>query len=166
MTQIINQCTWITGVSRNIQHLQSESTLGMYRISNLPDSGCFRILLTGFRIRIPDSIYIYIYIRLWPATNIKDARMSVCLVVWVYIDGRRLFMRSDFYYWLTTVVIVTVLFGLFIEFLWTTAKVPDIVCRIPDSGYYRISQILPDNPALPDIRYIPSPHTRLHDYNR
>jgi len=64
-------------------------------------------------------------------------------------------MRSDFYYWLTTVVIVTVLFGLFIEFLWTTAKVPDIVCRIPDSGYYRISQILPDNPALPDIRYIP-----------
>jgi len=65
-------------------------------------------------------------------------------------------MRSDFYYWLTTVVIVTVLFGLFIEFLWTTAKVPDIVCRIPDSGYYRISQILPDNPALPDIRYIPS----------
>ena len=65
-------------------------------------------------------------------------------------------MRSDFYYWLTTVVIVTVLFGLFIEFLWTTAKVPDIVCRIPDSGYYRISQILPDNPALPDIRYIPT----------
>ncbi len=105
-------------------------------------------------ISITDSIYIYI--RLWPATNIKDARMSVCLVVWVYIDGRRLFMRSDFYYWLTTVVIVTVLFGLFIEFLWTTAKVPDIVCRIPDSGYYRISQILPDNPALPDIRYIPS----------
>ena len=27
---------------------------------------------------------------------------------------------------------------------------------LPDSGYYRISQILPDNPALPDIRYIPS----------
>ena len=71
-------------------------------------------------------------------------------------------MRSDFYYWLTTVVIVTVLFGLFIEFLWTTAKVPDIVCRIPDSGYYRISQILPDNPALPDIRYIPKIHTASH----
>jgi hypothetical protein len=70
-------------------------------------------------------------------------------------------MRSDFYYWLTTVVIVTVLFGLFIEFLWTTAKVPDIVCRIPDSGYYRISQILPDNPALPDIRYIPTSNTPI-----
>jgi hypothetical protein len=73
-------------------------------------------------------------------------------------------MRSDFYYWLTTVVIVTVLFGLFIEFLWTTAKVPDIVCRIPDSGYYRISQILPDNPALPDIRYIPRFNQSLFHY--
>ena len=88
-------------------------------------------------------IYVYIYVRLWPATNIKDARMSVCLVVWVYIDGRRLFMRSDFYYWLTTVVIVTVLFGLFIEFLWTTAKVPDIVCRIPDiTGYPKYCRII------------------------
>ena len=74
-------------------------------------------------------------------------------------------MRSDFYYWLTTVVIVTVLFGLFIEFLWTTAKVPDIVCRIPDSGYYRISQILPDNPALPDIRYIPSLMVKGPEYS-
>jgi hypothetical protein len=52
-------------------------------------------------------------------------------------------MRSDFYYWLTTVVIVTVLFGLFIEFLWTTAKVPDIVCRIPDiTGYPKYCRII------------------------